>query len=373
MTKKNILFNNSYLLILIQEMKFKEAAEKSISFIKNKYSNDKTVLFFYYSSIFSGAIINFAVHYRELRMIFSKNPMFIEATAQYYYRHNHSLKAIEYFYKLHCMIPSDEHTLSKLIELLEKGNYKKEAVYYTEKMFESNPQNENTAFYYSYFLVKKGDFEKAVKILKTIKNEQAKSCYLLSDIYLKQKDNKRGFYYLKKSFEHNPLYLPIQFKSFMYFYKNMNFMQCLRICKLIEYTNPVFRRVLIYEAMVYIRKNRFDLAINRLEKYLVEFKKLHNPYIKFILSCCYFSAGMTAQTKKIILHMLKENKNQAPYLVMLALCYKRNYNYSELNKIEKVLGANYKNSPTFLEYKSKYIDVENKYSYKRNDIGISIP
>jgi tetratricopeptide (TPR) repeat protein len=372
-TDKNLLFNNSFLLMLIQEQKFAEARDRSFDFIKKKRFNDKTVLFHYYSSIFSGSEIHFDRYYKELRMIYSTNPMFIEATAYYFYRKNLNSKAIEFYYKLHCMMPNDEHTLSKMIELFDRSDFKKEAIYYTKKMYESNSGNENAAFYYSYFLVKKGDFETAIDILKKIKADQSKAFYLLSEIFFKMKDNKRGFGFLKKSFELNPLFLPIQFKSFLYFYRSMNYTQCLRICKLMSHTNSEFKRVIIYEALVYIKKNRYDLAINRLEKYLFDNRKKHNPYIKFILSCCYYLSGMTDQTKKIILHLIKENGNQSPYLVMLALCYRRNYQLEKVREIETVLKKNFKNASSFNEYVSKYVDIEEKYSFKRNDLGAQIP
>jgi lipopolysaccharide biosynthesis regulator YciM len=373
MTRKNILFNNSFLLMLIQEQKYSAARDKSFEFMKERCFNDKTVLFYYYSSIFSGTEFNFENYNRELRMIYSNNPMFIEATAFYFYKKKLNSKAIEFYYKLHCMMPDDEHTLSKLIELFENGDYKKEAVHYTQKMYELNPGNENAAFYYAYYLVKKGVFDTAIEILRKIKTERSKAYYLLSEIFFKKKDQKRGFSFLKKSFELNPLYLPIQFKSFLYFYRNMNFTQCLRLCKLISHTNNEFTRVIIYEAMVYIKKNRYDLAINRLEKYLFDHKKKHNPYVKYILACCYYLSGMIDQTKKIVLHLIKENKNQAPYLVLLALCYRRNYQLEKQNSLEKVLKTEFRSSPSAREYFAKYVNTEYRYSFRRNDLGVQIP
>ena len=372
-TENNVLFNNSFLLMLIQKQKHATARDRSYAFIKNKCFNDKTVLFYFYSSVFSETEFNFEDYHRELIGKYADNPMFIEATAFHYYKKRNSRKAIEHYYRLHCMIPDDEHTLSKLIELFDRGDYKKEAVYYTRKMYESNPENENSAFFYSYYLVRKGEFDTAIQILRKIKNEQSKSFYLLSEIFFKKGEQKKGFNFLKKSFELNPLYLPIQFKSFVYFYRNLNFMQCLRICKLMNHTNEGFSRVKVYEAMVYIRKNRYDLAINRLEKYLYGNRTRRNAYVKYILACCYYLAGMTDQTKQIVLHLIKENRNQAPYLVLLALCYKRNYQIEKLNYLEKFMKENFKNAPSYQEYLSKYVNIENKYTYKRNNLGVEIP
>jgi tetratricopeptide (TPR) repeat protein len=125
--------------------------------------------------------------------------------------------------------------------------------------------------------------------------------------------------------------------------------------------------------MVYIKKNRYDLAINRLEKYLFDHKKKHNPYVKYILACCYYLSGMIDQTKKIVLHLIKENKNQAPYLVLLALCYRRNYQLEKQNSLEKVLKTEFRSSPSAREYFAKYVNTEYRYSFRRNDLGVQIP
>ncbi|OHD27774.1 MAG: hypothetical protein A2Y34_09045 [Spirochaetes bacterium GWC1_27_15] len=299
--------------------------------------------------------------------------MFLEATANYFLKNKQYEKSVFYFYRLHQLMPNDLNTLLKLIDLFELRNFTHQVLIHLEKMHKLNPTNEHIAFYYSYHLIKRSNFNEAIKILKNIEKDKEKSYYLLSEVYFKIKDNKKGFFFLKKTFDLNPLYLPTQFKSLIYFYKNNNFLQSVRLCKLIEYTNSSFKRVLIYESIIYCKKGRIDLAINRLEKYLIENKEKDNPYIKFMLSCCYYTYGMTEKSEKLILHLIKKNQLKAPYLVMLALCYKRKYKNTELKRIEYILTQKFGKSPSFLEYKSKYLTIDKSNNYKRKDIGVRIP
>lgn len=372
-TSKNILINNFYLLTLIQAEKFETASSKSLEFIKDKVYDNKTVLFFYYSSIMAGTKIDFKLYFNNLKKVYENNPMFIEATANFYLKKEDYNKAIYFFYKLHSIQPDDSHTISKLIEIFTEKNLHKNALFYAKKLYSLNPENEQAIFYYAYYLIREGYFNSATKVLLQIKHEKDKAYHLLSELFFRKKDDKRGFYFLKKSFELNPLFLPIQFKSLVYFYKNKNFLQALRICKLMEFTNSSFKRTMVYEALIYSKKNRYDLAVNRLEKYLLENKEKSNPYVKYMLAVAYYCLGMTDQTKKLILHLIKINKTQAPYLVMLALCYKRKFQTQAIKNVEKLLKEKFNDTPSYLDYKSKYINVEDRKFFRRNDLGVGVP
>ena len=371
-SKDNINVNNSYLLILIENCLYKEASSKALYFIQNYLANNKTRLFYYYSSILGEVKFDFAKYFTLLDKIYSNNYMFLEATGTFFLNNKNYDKATFYFYKLHTLEPNDRDILLKLVEIFTLRGQTSQIINYLEKTHSIDKENETILLFYGDTLIKYGFLEKAITILKNVKKESWKADYLLSDVYYKLKDKKNYFFHLKEAFGANPLYLPTQYKSINYFYKNKNYLQSLRICKLMEWTNKNFGRVFIYEALIYIKKNRFDLAIKKLEKYLYYNKSKSNPYIKFILANCYYIYGKTLDAKKLTLHLIKTNKINSPYLVVLALCYRRVYEFDKLKKVENLLETKFKDSPTYNEYKSIYIS-ENISTYKRSDIGIRVP
>lgn len=369
-TQTDTRINNNYLLILIENGYYKKATLLSEYLIKNYLCNDKTKLFYYYASIYADIKFNFNFYYTKLNTSYKNNFMFLEATAVYFQKIANYDKAIFYFHKLHSQIPNDKGVILKLVDIfiLKKSNDK--IIEYLDKAYKLDTSDDKIALYYSDYLIKTGLYDNAISILKNIKGEVWKSSYLLSDIYFKLNDKHNHLIYLKKAFDINPLYLPIQYKSIVYFYKNKNFIQSLRICKLMEYTNKDFKRVFIYEALLYFKKNRTDLAIHRLEKYLSIEKEKENPYLKFALSNCLFASGRTDDAKKISLHLIKNNGIKAPYLVMLCLCYRRNFDQSKLEKAESILRKRFSDSPCFIEYSTKYLEKSNIII--RKDIGIRI-
>jgi len=339
--------------------------------MKNYVCNDKTKLYYYYASVCGKIKFDFNGYFEKMNPFFENNLMFLEGTALYFLNAGHYDKSIFYFHKLFSLVPKDKNVLWKLVEIfiLKKNNNK--AREYLNKIYLLDKNDEKTILFYSDFLIKLGFFCDALNILKTVKNEKWKASYLLSEAYSKMKDNTNYFSHLKEAFKINPLYLPIQYKSINYFFKNKNFLQSLRICKLMEYTNKEFKRVFIYEALIYVKKNRFDLAINRIEKYLFLNKEKKNYYLKFLLANCYFIYGKTEEAKKIILHLIKKNKNQSHYLITLCLCYKRNYEFEKLSRIENILKNKFYDCSSYLEYKAYYLS-DKKESYKRNDLGAKI-
>jgi len=371
-TKKNISINNYFLMILIKKEDYLGASQKGYDFINDENYNDKTVLLYFYSLIFIKKDFDFKKYYEYLKPHFETNPIFLEAVAYYHLNMNDYNKAILYFYKLHTIIPSDQHTISKLIEICSDMSLNQKVIYYAKKLFLLNNENEKIIFFYAYYLIKEGLFDEAVEIISKVKKERDKAYFLLSEINFKKKDTEKGFFYLKKSFEVNPSYLPLQYKSLIYFYKQKNYYQALRLSKFIEHTNPDYDKVLVYQALLHIKRDRVDLAVKSLEKYLTINKKNQNSYIKFILAACYFKQNFTKRAIKLILHLIKENKTQAPYLVLLALCHKRNYEIKLVSKIEDLLKRKFNESPSYKEYRSKYI-AENKNQFtKRNDLGVRI-
>lgn len=370
-TKKNIFINNSYILFLIAIKDFKKAEDVCLSFINNKTYNDKTILYLYYVSI-NNDNFNFVKIYREyLSKIFYNNPIFLEAEAIYYLKQKDYSQSLLYFYKLYELNPLDTWVINNMIDIFHIEGLNDLALQYLEKLYNYN-KNENISLFYAYFLTKSGNFKKSIHILTNFSDYSYKADYLLGDIYLKMKNNKKGLFYLRESFYKNPLYLPTQFKSLTFFYKKNNLNMALKLCKLMKFTNKEFKNSLIYEALVYFRKGRPDISIELVEDYLKFFKERDNSFLKLGLAYLYYFENKIDYAIKIVKHLIKKNGEYANYLIILALCHRKRYNLEEQRKIESILKKEFSNSPSFLEYKAKYLSTSPQ-TYKRKDIGIRIP
>lgn len=371
-TRKNIFINNSYLLFLIHQKDFKKAEEKAIYFINNNVYNEKTILYLYYSSINNNNFEFRKIYYDYLKKIFNNSTLFLESEALYYFKNNKYSEALFYFYKLYEFDPEDSWILNNIIDILNLENSLELVLHYSEKLYNLQKNNEKIAFFYVYFLIKNSKFEKAIDVLNNFRNHSSEANYLLSDVYFRISNNNKALLHLKESFYKNPLYLPTLFKSLTFFYKKNNLNQALRLCKLIKFTNKDFKRVFIYEALIYFKKGRYDIAIDDIEEYLKLNKEKENPFFKLCLAYLYYFENKIEYAIKIVNHLIKKNKAQAGYLILLSLCKSKRYDIVERKKIEEILKKQFFNSPSFLEYKARYLSL-NYERYCRKDLGIRIP
>jgi len=371
-TKKNILINNSYLLFLISQKEFKKTEENALNFININAYNNKTILYLYYSAINNNNFNFVKIYHDYLSKIFSNNPIFLESEALYYLKQKNYSEALFYFYKLYEINPQDTWVLNNIIDILHTENLNNLALEYSEKLYNYQKNDQKIALFYAYFLIKESKFEKAIEVLNNFSPLSYEANYLLSDIYFRMKKNKKGLFHLRESFYKNPLYLPTQFKSLTFFYKKNNLNMSLKLCKLMRFTNKEFKSSLIYEALVYFKKARYDIAIELLEEYLKLNKEKNNSFFKLSLGYLYYFENKVEYAIKIAKHLIKQNGEKPGYLILLSLCHRKKYNLSEHREIDNILLKKFSNSPSTLEYRAKYL-LSTPQVYKRKDLGIRIP
>jgi tetratricopeptide (TPR) repeat protein len=372
-TESNIMINNHYCLMLIEQNRYEEATEKLVVFINGNHADEKTMLYYFYASVFSHDCPDFLGLYNSLKDHFAEHPLFIEAAATYFVENNQLEDALTCFYHLYTLLPDDDHTLVQLIDIFQKRNLNKQALFYTQKMHETRPGNHNAAFYYAFFLMKEGFLQKALDILGVIDKDLSKVNYLIAEIYFRMGKQSPGFTHLKASFLADPLYLPVQFKSLLYFYRQGSFRQALRICTLIEYSHASFHRVLVYQAIVYARRERYDLAVNRLEKYMIRTRPNHSPYIEFMLVVFLYNSGNLASCRSRLKKLITRRGQKAPYVSMLALLCRRTFDEKTLARITTHMQEHHPASPSWREFRERYGTPGKSRDIIRNDLGIRIP
>lgn len=238
------------------------------------------------------------------------------------------------------------------------------------QIYEKQPDNQTVIYYYSYFLIRTSNIEKAVEILKTSTDSYSKY-YLLSHAYSLINNKEESLSMLRKSFDLNPLFQPVLFKLLLIFYKTSRVKKALKICRLIEHGNPDFSRVEIYRALLYMRQKRFDLAVLSVKAYSKKISTPLPPYIRMLTFISLYYDGKTEKTIKLLSDEIRKYGKKPSLLVLLALCFKRKYAVTELKKTEKQLLTLFPDSPLFLEYKKRHIDM-NSEQFKRNDLGLRI-
>lgn len=369
-TKANSTINNSYLLLLIRLNRYSEAREEAYSFIKEGNYNNKTVLFYYYSSVFSGFIKNFDALYNRLAGKYTNNTLFVEATARYYLDREDKERAVAAYYKLYSLIPEDEHTLKELVELfLTRGLYN-QAIYYLEKMYKLEPNNGTTLYYYAYFLLKGGYNDKAIEILKAYEQREAGLYLLLSEAYLRKGEKKMGYSLLKKSFFMDPLYLPAQYKTVLFFYKVRKFKRAFNICEIMGRSSPRFRRYLLYQSIILARVGDFSGAKTKLKSYIAG-EKNKSRYLLYLLAALYYKAG-SYKTALALLGKLNRaaGKESGPELVLKALCQRKLYDLEGQKRSEALMRTRFSASPTCREYIDHFWGA--KKGVSRQDVGIRL-
>ena len=372
-TDKNILINNSYLLLLIESNTISEAYARSEKFIEYGIFDNKTLLLHYYAAIFSNKIKNFEAQFTHLSKIFGENTLFLEATGRYYKDIQPDIDlATHYYYTLYNKISDDPHTINSLVDLFIQKEMKNQAVYYLSKIYEKQPHNSTIVYYYGYFLIRTGNFNKAIAILtKSEKNHT--TSFLLSQAHLLLGHQKESIFHLTQSLSLNPLYLPALYKLLIVFYKRKKIHKALKICGLIEKSNPDFHRVELYKAVIYVNLSRYELSLESIKKYAVKSEKrtqLH-PYLRMMSYTLLYYDGKTEKTIEFVSNKIRKNGKNAPLLTLLALCLKRKFAINELKKTEKHLINGFPDSPSTKQYCKRHIDLDTTH-LKRVDLGIRI-
>lgn len=368
-TRANISINNSYLLLLIRLNRYSDAREEAYGFIKERSYNLKTVLFYYYSSIFSGSINSFDSLYGRLAERYGNNTLFVEATARYYLDREDKERAIAAYYKLYSLIPDDEYTLKELVELfLTRGLYN-QAIYYLEKMYSLEPNNGTAIYYYAYFLLKGGYNDRAIEVLKGYKEGSAGLYLLLSEAYLRKDDKKAGYSFLKKSFFLDPLYLPVQYKTVLFFYKVKKFKRAFNICEIMGRSSPEFRRYLLYKTIILARVGDFRGARQKLKSY-ISGEKHKSRYLLYLLAMLYYRSGSYKTAIALLAKINRAAGDSGPRVVLKALCQRKLYDLAGQKRSEELMKARFANSPACMEYNDYFWG--DRKGVTRSDLGIRL-
>lgn len=368
-TRANPSINNSYLLLLIRLNRYAEAREEAYGFIKEGYYSHKTVLFYYYSSVFSSSIKNFDSLYGRLAERYTNNTLFAEATARYYLDRDDRERAVAAYYKLYSLIPNDEYTLKELVELfLTRGLYN-QAIYYLEKMYKLEPDNGTTIYYYAYFLLKGGYNDRAIEILKGYKEGGAGLYLLLSEAYLRKGERKAGYSFLKKSFFMDPLYLPVQYKTVLFFYKVKKYKRAFNICEIMGRSSPDFRRYLLYQTVILARIGDFSAARQRLKSY-ISGERRKSRYLLYILAALYYRAGSYKTSLALLGKLNRAAGDSGPRLVLKALCQRKLYDLDGQRRSEVLMRRAFADSPACVEYNEQFWG--EKRAVKRIDLGVRL-
>lgn len=371
-TGSNIVINNTFVLFLIEQKFYDKAFAFLDVAISHGLYNDKSELYYFYCGVFLLRKNIFKRYYVKLASRFSNNVLFLEACARHFILMGNIDSAVETYKSLFNIIPDDQQTIVDLINLLLKKKLISLAVDYIGKLYNINTDNETVAFYYAFFLIKMSDYSRAKEVLKAVKGERNKATYLLADANFRTNNRKLGFKYLKISFLLNPIYLPTQFKSLSFFYKIGKYNQSLRFCKLMRVTNPDFKRVMIYEAMIYIRKDRYDLAALSLDEYLTKNKSKSNSYMKLLLAGCLYKDNKFKKARTLLRHLSDNSQPRAAELVLKALMYRQEYDLDNQRRIEKELSEKFFDTPSYLQYKNMFLVINKSKGFKRDDLGLRI-
>ncbi|MCG8568938.1 MAG: tetratricopeptide repeat protein [Spirochaetes bacterium] len=363
--------NNAYLLLLINHKMYDRCYSIAQNFIQQYVGNSKTDLYYFYSAINAGKPIQFHKMFEKLLKTFSDHPMFVEATAIYHMKKRNIDKSVQYYYKLYQLIPDDQYTLNELVDLFLKRKLYHQALYYLKKIYHLRPDDITVVYYYSYFLLKQGFAKEAIDILDKCPEKNDQTYFLVSEAYLKLKDQRKSFHFLKKSFLLNPLYLPAQYKSMNIFYKKNKYYSAYKIAKLMEKTHPQFKRSKIYQTIILAKMYKFDKAIHTLQFFLKKIAPDH-PYFTYLLAGLHYYEGNTNECKKIVDELIEKRGKQPNYLVLLCLCAKRNFQLAAQKKIIHYLTKKHHSSPSFQEYQIRYLQPGNNH-FIRKDLGIRLP
>lgn len=370
MTRSNLTINNSYLFLLIRLNSYRKAQEEAFSFIKERSYDNKTVLFYYYSSVFNNKISNFDSLYRRLEGRYLNNTVFLEATARYYLDRGDRERAISTYYKLYSLLPEDEHTLKELVELFLTRGLFNQAIYYLEKMYNLNPDNGTVIYYYAYFLIKGGYNEQAIEVLERF-NENSSALYLLlSEAYIRKKERKKGYSYLKKSFLLDPLYLPVQYKTILFFYKVGKYRRALNICEIMGRSNSSFRRHLLYQSLIMAKIRDYRAAQLKLKSY-ISGEERKSAFLLTILAALYYKSGRFKTALALLAKLMRKSGESGPRLVLRALCQRKLYDLEGLKRSERLLAGNFNCSPIYKEYYEQFYG--DKSSLDRRDLGLRLP
>ncbi len=367
---KDVMIINSYLLTLIYLKRIEECRTKSSEFISRGLYNNKTLLYYFYSSVFSGSDFNFESTYKVLVKKFNKNSMFVDASARYLINTGKINRAVDIYYKLYKYRNEDPYILSEIIELFLLRALNNQALYYMDILYKQDITNIDTVNYYAYHLIRNSNYKKAYEILRNRAKSNYQSAYLLHRLFESMGQHKKSFTAIYIAYRLNPIYLPIQYALFRKLYRKADYNNANKLIRLIKISNSSFNRVNLYQTLISIRENRFDEALVALEIYFKK-QKVVSPYIKFIAAIIQLKVGNRKTAEKIVRMLIERYGEQAPYLIFLCVLYRKNYEIEKLKVVEKKL-LNLKKSPSYQEYENKFLSIENKQTAERNDLGVRL-
>jgi len=367
---RNIKVINSYILLLIRLGRYKDARDKALDCMNKQNYGIKTLLYYYYSSVYGMFEANNEEIYKVLRNKLSKNRMFIEATAFKLLNSGRINKAVSLYYKIYKFDPKDTYILSEIVDLLLKKNLKEQAIHYLNKIYQIDTNNKDVVYYYSWSLICLGKIEEAINVLEASPSDY-KIDYLLGNGYRILGDEKKSYKFYYSSFKKNPLYTANLYQLLRIYYKCSKYHAANKIINFISISNPQFIRVDIYRALVNLKMNKPEKSLENIKNYYKKNKNTISPYLKTITYLIQYKLGYYKILIPTINTNIKNKKASPSELIIKALILRKNYDTEKLRETEKSLET-FKNSPCVFEYYKKFYGKKTVVSDNRKDLGLRL-